>query len=125
MRNFMRGAIPALIALAAVDLVAVMGTAPARAQVAVVVGERAMPAPRVEVVPAPRHGYAWVPGHWTWSRGGWVWIRGHHVRGAVAPMPAPVAEVVTMRPSPRHVWVKGHHMWRGGAWVWVPGAWVR
>src|SRR5262245_23153065 len=104
MRSFMRGAIPALVALPVV-----IGAAPAGAQVAVVVGERAMPAARVEVVPAPRHGYAWVPGHWTWARGGWVWVKGHHVRGVVAAMPAPVAEVVVARPSHRHVWVKGHH----------------
>lgn len=119
MKGLMRGAIPALLAVAALA-----GSDSAFAQVAVVVGERAMPAPRVEVVPVARPGYAWVPGHWVWARGGWVWIKGHHIRGAVAPMPAPVAEVVTVRPSPRHVWVKGHHVWRNGAWVWVPGVWV-
>ena len=60
MKALIRGAIPALFAVAVLA-----GSQPAFAQVAVVVGERAMPAPRVEVVPAPRHGYAWVPGHWT------------------------------------------------------------
>ena len=119
MKGLMRRAIPALLALAALA-----GSGSAFAQVTVVVGERAMPAPRVEVIPAARPGHAWVPGHWNWSRGGWVWIRGHHIRGTVAAMPAPVAEVVVVRPSPRHVWVKGHHVWRGGGWVWVPGVWV-
>jgi hypothetical protein len=26
----------------------------------------APPAPRYEVVPAPRHGYVWAPGYWDW-----------------------------------------------------------
>lgn len=25
------------------------------------------PAPRYEVVPPPRHGYAWAPGYWAWN----------------------------------------------------------
>jgi hypothetical protein len=44
----------------------------------------APPAPHHEVVPAPRHGYAWVPGHWerrdhrySWVSGTWV----HERRG--------------------------------------------
>ena len=117
-----RGAIPALVALA---LSVGWGADVAQAQVQVVVGERAMPAPIVEVIPAARPGHAWVPGHWAWRRGAWFWVRGHHIRGAVAPMPAPVVEVVTVRPSPRHVWVKGHHVWEGGRWVWLPGVWVQ
>ena len=35
--------------------------------------------------------------------------------------PAPVREVVPVRPSPRHVWVAGYHRWDGGRYVWVPG----
>jgi hypothetical protein len=97
----------------------------AQAQVAVVVGERAMPAPIVEVVPAARPGWSWVPGHWAWRRGAWFWVKGHHVRGVVVAMPAPVVEVVPVRPSPAHVWVKGHHAWEGGRWIWRPGVWVR
>jgi hypothetical protein len=97
----------------------------AQAQVAVVVGERAMPAPIVEVVPAARPGYSWVPGHYVWRRGAWFWVKGHHVAGVVAPIPAAVVEVVPARPSPAHVWVKGHHAWEGGRWVWHPGVWVR
>jgi hypothetical protein len=121
MNALMRGAVPALVALSVVA-----GWASGTAQAQVVVGARAMPAPIVEVVPAPRAGFAWVPGHWTWRRGGWVWVKGHHVRGArVAAMPAPIVEVVPARPSPRHVWVKGHHVYEGGHWVWRRGVWVR
>jgi hypothetical protein len=40
----------------------------------------APPAPRYEYVPAARHGYFWVPGHWEWQGNGHVWVRGHHVR---------------------------------------------
>jgi hypothetical protein len=125
MNAFLRGAILALFGLAIVvssGLGSGLGTAQAQA----IVGERAMPAPLVEVVPGPRAGYAWVPGHWTWRRGGWVWVKGHHVRGAVvAAMPAPIVEVVPARPSARHVWVKGHHVYEGGRWVWRPGVWIR
>ena len=115
-----RGAIPALVALSLV-----IGTGVAQAQ-AVIVGERAMPAPIVEVIPAaPGAGYAWVPGHWKWHRGAWFWVKGHHIRGTVTAMPAPIVEVVPARPSPAHVWVKGHHVWEGGRWAWTPGVWVR
>jgi hypothetical protein len=115
----LRYAVPALV------LAMVLGSAPGQSQT-VVIGERAMPAPIVEVVPAARTGYAWVPGHWVWRGGRWFWVKGHHVQGAaIVPMPAPIAEVVTVRPSPRHVWVRGHHAWVGGKWVWVPGVWVR
>jgi hypothetical protein len=115
-----RRAIPALVALALV-----IGTGIARAQPVVIVGERAMPAPIVEVVPAARAGYAWVPGHWIWRRGAWFWVGGHHIRGVVTAMPAPIVEVVSVRPSPAHIWVKGHHAWEGGRWAWHPGVWVR
>ena len=36
---------------------------PASAEVAIFV-DVAPPAPRYEVVPVPRHGYAWQPGYW-------------------------------------------------------------
>jgi len=64
MNALMRGAVPALVALSVVA-----GWASGTAQAQVVVGARAMPAPIVEVVPAPRAGFAWVPGHWTWRLG--------------------------------------------------------
>jgi WXXGXW repeat (2 copies) len=40
----------------------------------------APPAPRVEVVPAPRHGYVWAPGYWRWRGHQHVWVQGHYVR---------------------------------------------
>jgi YXWGXW repeat-containing protein len=46
---------------------------PAAAQVYVQV---APPPPRHEVVPAPRPGRVWVPGHWEWRGHRHVWIGG-------------------------------------------------
>ena len=40
----------------------------------------APPAPRYEVVPAPRAGYVWVPGYWDWRGNRHVWTRGHWER---------------------------------------------
>ena len=35
------------------------------------------PPQRVEVVPAPRHGYVWAPGYWDWRGKKHVWVKGH------------------------------------------------
>ena len=40
----------------------------------------APPAPRYEVVPAPRAGYVWVPGFWDWRGHRHVWVKGHFER---------------------------------------------
>jgi hypothetical protein len=40
----------------------------------------APPAPIVEVAPAPRAGWVWVPGFWDWRRHRHVWIGGHWER---------------------------------------------
>jgi hypothetical protein len=40
----------------------------------------APPAPRYEVVPAPRAGYTWVPGFWDWRGRRHVWMKGHFER---------------------------------------------
>jgi YXWGXW repeat-containing protein len=40
----------------------------------------APPAPRHEVVPAPRRGYVWAPGYWDWRKGRYAWVRGHWER---------------------------------------------
>jgi hypothetical protein len=37
----------------------------------------APPAPRVEVVPAPRRGFVWVPGYWNWNGRQHVWVAGN------------------------------------------------
>jgi len=38
------------------------------------------PAPLVEVVPAPRPGWMWVPGYWEWRGHRHAWVGGHWVR---------------------------------------------
>ena len=40
----------------------------------------APPAPRTEVVPAARPGYAWAPGYWDWRGRRHVWVGGHWER---------------------------------------------
>jgi hypothetical protein len=42
--------------------------------------EIAPPAPRVEVVPAPRVGYVWAPGYWEYRERAHVWVPGRWVR---------------------------------------------
>lgn len=43
----------------------------------VIIAPHAPPPPRAEVVPPPRAGYAWDPGHWRWEGGGYRWVPGH------------------------------------------------
>ena len=52
-----------------------LGTA-AHAQYNAVVSV-APPAPRVEVVPAQRHGHVWAPGHYEWRGGQYAWVPGY------------------------------------------------
>jgi hypothetical protein len=95
-----------LMALALVAPLAVC-TLPATAAVDLVV-KVAPPAPRVEVVPAPRVGYVWAPGYWGWRGGHHVWIAGtwqHERKGYVYTHPA---------------WVQ-----RDGAWHLNRGGWAR
>jgi len=40
----------------------------------------APPAPREEIVLAPRAGYVWSPGYWNWSGHKHVWVRGRNIR---------------------------------------------
>ena len=67
-----------------------------------------VPAPRVEVVPAPPPGvYVWQPGHWAWGGRGYVWVEGRYVPR-----------------HPRHgAYAPGRWVWNGGAWVWAPAHW--
>src|SRR5262249_51045088 len=60
----------------------------------------APPAPRYEVVPAPRAGYVWAPGYWDWRHGHHVWVKGH--------------------------WEREHHgmYWHPHHWEQVDGRWV-
>jgi hypothetical protein len=66
------------------------------------------PAPVVEVMPAPRVGYAWVPGFWEWRHGRHVWVRGHYLRH-------------------RHGYVYEQARWvdRGGHWYYTAPYWRR
>ena len=69
--------------LAAALCAATIGIAslPLASQAAVdVYFDAAPPAPRVEVTPAPRHGYVWVPGYWDARGHRHVWQRGHWER---------------------------------------------
>ena len=52
---------------------------PATAAVDIFV-DLAPPAPRYEVVPAPRAGYVWQPGFWAYDNGHHVWRKGYWVR---------------------------------------------
>lgn len=67
------------ILLAAVALSAAIVSLPVAARTFVEI-QVAPPAPRVEVVPAPRVGYVWAPGYWRWNGRRHVWIRGSWVR---------------------------------------------
>lgn len=70
--------------------------------------DTAPPAPRIEHVPAARHGYVWAPGHWEWRHGGYHWTRGFWVRERVGYHYAPQA------------WVQ-----QDGHWVMRPSRWDR
>ncbi|RQP26049.1 YXWGXW repeat-containing protein [Piscinibacter terrae] len=70
--------------LIAACIAAAFTTIPAVSGAATTVWVRqAPPAVRVEEVPAPRQGFAWVPGHWEWRHGRYVWYRGNWVRERV------------------------------------------
>ena len=68
----------------------------------------APPAPRYEVVPAPRHGYVWAPGYWDWRGHRHVWVKGHWERE-------------------RHgmYWHPNRWIERDGHWVLEKGRWDR
>ena len=93
-------------ALAAVLLCS--GSALAVAQPAVVYPRNPYPPPpppRAEMVPGPRHGYVWQPGHYRWTGVAYVWVPGRWVGRRTT-----------------H-WVEGRWAFRYGAWHWVPGHW--
>jgi hypothetical protein len=67
--------------LATLWLAATASIAPAVSSAAVSIDiDVAPPAPRVEVVPEPRHGYVWAPGFWEWRGHEHVWVAGHFIR---------------------------------------------
>jgi hypothetical protein len=66
------------------------------------------PAARVEVVPAPRHGYVWAPGFWSWDGHHHVWHEGYWEREHPGERFVPAA------------WVNGPH-----GWHFAPAHWER
>ena len=93
-----------LAAIVATSFAAVPLTASART----VFVEVAPPAMRVEVVPAPRHGSEWAPGHWEWRHERHVWVAGSWMRARRGYGYEP------------HRWVEDN-----GRWQQQPGHWVR
>ena len=82
--------------------------AAAQAQYSAIVSV-APPAPRHEIMPGPREGWVWAPGHYEWRHGEYAWVDGHWMRERVG---------YEYR-EPR--WVQ-----RGnGEWVMVGGNWER
>jgi hypothetical protein len=72
-RTLTIAALIALGALAYAPLPSMAGT-----DVSVVIGT-APPPLRYEVVPAPRRGYVWAPGHWEWRGHRHEWVTGYWI----------------------------------------------
>jgi len=70
----------------------------------------APPAPRYEVMPAPRHGHVWVPGHYVaQNHNRFAWVSGHWVRE-----------------RPGYAFNNPHWVQRGnGTWYLAGGNWER
>src|SRR5438552_14026051 len=99
----MRRSLFTLLAAAAVTAPMLMA-APAEAQIDFNVNiATAPPPPRYEIVPGPRAGYVWAPGHWHWDGHHHVWAAGHW-------------EVV--RPGYRYVEPRWERYWEGGRERW-------
>jgi hypothetical protein len=82
---------------------------PAAAQISINI-EFAPPAPRYEVVPAPRSGYTWAPGYWQWQDQRHVWATGRWVEER------PGSYWVADRWEPRD----GRHYYQPGRWEQAP-----
>lgn len=67
------------------------------------------PAPRVEVVPAPRRGYVWAPGYWNWRGHRHYWVGGNWVRARRG--------YVYNQPT----WVQEGDRWRFNRGAWARG----
>jgi YXWGXW repeat-containing protein len=100
--------VSALIAAGTVATLAVPLPSSAQAVQAEIYVLQPPPPPRVEVVPAPRSGYVWVPGHYQYRTDNYVWAEGSWEParpGYVFRAPA---------------WVE-----REGRWVYQPPRWDR
>ncbi|QJE02683.1 BcpO-related WXXGXW repeat protein [Massilia forsythiae] len=69
--------------------------------------DTAPPAPLVERIPAPRHGYVWAPGHWEWNGRRHTWARGYWI-----------AE------RPGYVYSAPSWYARNGGWYMEPARWT-
>lgn len=101
-RIAMAGGIAALLSLGAAAM-----PAAAHTSVSISIGA-APPPPRVEVVPPPRAGYVWVPGHWEWRGNHHVWIGGNWLRA-----------------RPGYVYHAPEWRRAQGRWVYAAGRWDR
>ena len=68
----------------------------------------APPAPRYEVLPAPRAGYVWQPGFWEWRGDRHYWRKGYWVRE-----------------RPGYYWHPSRWEHDNGRWVMRKGGWHR
>lgn len=68
----------------------------------------APPAPRYEVVPAPRAGFIWAPGYWDWRSGRHSWVKGHWERQRAG-----------------YHWNESRWEQRDGRWALSRGGWER
>ena len=84
---------------------------PANAQVNITFGAPPPP-PRYEVVPAPRAGYVWAPGHYELVRDQYVWIPGQWM--------ASRAGYRYVSPAWERYYTAGREQWR-----YVPSRWDR
>ncbi len=92
--------------LAAVFATALAGFgAAAQAQISVTI---APPAPRYEVVPAPRAGYVWDAGHYEYRNGRYAWIPGRWLEARNG-----------------YSWEQRRWVQNGGRWQLVGGDWRR
>ncbi len=78
------------------------------ASAAVIIVRTAPPPMREEIVPQPRHGYAWAPGYWNWHNHNHVWVAGKWIRD---------------RPGYRYNASKWEE--RNGRWQMQRGGWAR
>ena len=66
-----------VVSAIAMGALAAPGVSNARTDFSITIGP---PPPVYEVVPQPRHGYAWVPGYYAWNGHRHVWKHGYWVR---------------------------------------------
>jgi len=101
----------AAAALFSTATVATAALTPAAAQVSITFGAPPPP-PIYEVVPAPRAGYVWAPGHYVLVNDRYVWTKG---------------QWVVARPGYRYVPDAWERLFIGGReqWRYVPSRWDR